>query len=90
MICKKCIMDRELCINCKDNPIYKYVPTISLYKEYKPTCPQGYTDCVCDPAYIKYYNPDWYKKLYGDMSPEDAAKKYCSPTNPYCYDDEDK
>ena len=39
---------------------------------YKPLCPRGYDDCVWDPAYIFFNYPDWYKKLYGDLSPEEA------------------
>ena len=60
------------------------------FKDYIPTCPQGWDDCVCDPAYIKATYPEWYKELYGDMTPEEAAKKHCDPTDEYCYDDEDK
>ena len=32
--CKLCIEDRKYCINCKDNPIYKKIPEISLFKPY--------------------------------------------------------
>ena len=46
-------------------------------KNYKPTCPRGYSDCVCDPAYIKFYHPEWYKDLYGDLTPQQASKKDC-------------
>lgn len=64
--------------------------------KYTPTCPRGYTDCVCDPAYIKINHPDWYKNLYGDKTPEEAAsgcreKVREDPCEEYhCYDDEDK
>lgn len=88
--CEKCIEDRKFCINCRENPIYRDVPKISLFKAYKPACPKGEKDCVCDPAYIKYAHPKLYKELYGDMSPEDAVKKDCDPEDLYCYDDEDK
>jgi hypothetical protein len=56
-------------------------------------------DCVYDPAYIKHCYPDWYKSLYGDLSPEEAihAPGGCveqmenDPDEKYgCYDDEDK
>lgn len=66
---------------------------------YKPVCPRGYTDCVCDPAYIKYHHPEWYKEMYGDLSPEEAARIEDScydrfredpDEKYYCYDDEDK
>lgn len=66
---------------------------------YKPLCPRGYDDCVWDPAYIFFNYPDWYKKLYGDLSPEEAIfvkngcheKALLDPDEKYyCYDDEDK
>lgn len=95
--CAKCVTDRSLCKDCIDNPIYANYPVSSKFSAYVPTCPRGYIDCVCDPAYIKFFNPDWYKKLYGDLSPEDAAKQHCipafikDPDEKYpCYDDEDK
>lgn len=68
-------------------------------KDYTPTCPRGYVDCVHDPAYIKHHHPDWYAKLYGDKTPEEAAHEEngCfdrATEDPdeeyYCYDDEDK
>ena len=61
-----------------------------LKSPYKPTCPQGATDCVYDPAYVKYIDPEWYKQLYGNLTPEEASKKDCNPDNPSCYDNEDK
>lgn len=89
--CSKCVTEKYNCINCRDNPIYADVPRISMFSEYVPCCPQGYTDCVNDPGYIKYHYPDWYKDLYGDMTPEEAAKQDCCPENfNRCYDDEDK
>lgn len=63
---------------------------------YKPTCPRGYTDCIYDPAYIKFVHPEWYEELYGDMTVEEAAgdcreKVARDPDEKYyCYDDEDK
>jgi hypothetical protein len=94
MKCKKCIYDPkewEICEKCKDNPKY---PKYSYFQEYKPVCPKGYDDCVYDPGYIKYYCPDWYEDLYGDLSPEEAVltKEGCMKEGEYCdyYDDEDK
>ena len=62
--------------------------------DYIPVCPRGFTDCVRDPAYIKYEDPEWYKELYGDMTPEEAIHKEngCCDRGieEYCYDDEDK
>ena len=71
---------------------------MSKYHEstYTPTCPRGYTDCVCDPAYIKFNHSDWYKKLYGDKTPEEASyecqelMKKDPNEEYYCYDNEDK
>lgn len=70
-------------------------------KDYVPLCPIGYTDCICDPAYIKYYHPEWYKELHGDKSPEEVVKETCCKKiiklnepleTSICpdYDDEDK
>ena len=77
-------LEKELEKYTNNNDEYLYEPP------YKPTCPQGYDDCVCDPAYIHYYYPEWYKKLYGDLTPEEASKQRCDPDDEYCYDDEDK
>ena len=66
---------------------------------YNPLCPRGFNDCVNDPAYINFYHPEWYKKLYVDMTPEEAlyvengcmeSLKRDPEMNYYCYDDEDK
>lgn len=66
------------------------MPTSKPYHEpYKPICPKGYTDCINDPAYIKYYYPDWYTEMYRDKAPEEVAITNCS--NKRCfYDNEDK
>jgi hypothetical protein len=62
---------------------------------YKPTCKFGYENCIHDPAYIYSTYPEWYKELYGDKSPEEAAIDEeegcvsCTEDNCY-YDDEDK
>lgn len=90
MNCNKCISDKSLCVECKDNPIYAKVPKQSHYSEYARVCPSGYQDCVYDPGYIKYYHPKWYKSLYGDKTPEQAVKSNgCSKECDH-YDDEDK
>ena len=60
----------------------------SVYKNgeksyYQPLCQYGYGDCVCDPAYIREYYPDWYKEL--------GCPTICeSCENGNEYDDEDK
>ena len=95
--CDSSVTDKSECMGCRDNPIYKDVPTHSLYQEYIPTCPRGYIDCVYDPAYIKTYHPDYYHDTFGDLTPEQASAKSCGERvkeDPdeeyYCYDDEDK
>ena len=94
--CERCVQDPEMCVNCSDNPVYANIPRYSLYMAYKPVCPRGFSDCVTDPAYIKFHYPDWYKELYGDKTPEEAAEKCRQKMledpdeENYCYDDEDK
>ena len=70
-----------------------------FYKEYKPLCPRGYSDCIHDPAYLKHYYPEWYKKTYGNKTPEEVLlvengcmQRFKEDPNEeeYCYDDEDK
>lgn len=56
---------------------------------YEPTCKFGYVDCIYDPAYIKYVDPEWYAELYGDAHPNEVNDcQYCK--NGSRYDDEDK
>ena len=98
--CNKCVSDKSLCSQCRDNPevqkILASLPKQSFFMNYVPVCPRGYVDCVCDPAYIKYHYPDWYKELYGDKTPEEAAEKCRQKMledpdeENYCHDDEDK
>ena len=62
---------------------------------YRPTCKFGWDDCINDPAYIYSTYPEWYKSLYGDKTPEEAAmeeEKGCAHCTEQCcyYDDEDK
>lgn len=95
--CKRCVNDKIFCERCIDNPVYQELLSKlkSFYMEYEPACPYGYEDCVSDPAYIKYYYPDWYKELYGEISPKEAiSKKNCWDEDDmqFCkwYDNEDK
>ena len=98
--CDKCVSDKSLCSHCRDNPevqkILASLPKLSFFMNYVPVCPRGYLDCVYDPAYIHFHYPDWYKELYGDKTPEEAAEKcrqkmFEDPDEEnYCYDDEDK
>ena len=43
--------------------------------DYTPTCKHKYEDCVWDPAYIQATYPEWYKKLFGDKTPDQAAQE---------------
>ena len=94
--CERCVNDKYWCGQCIDNPIYQKL--LSHYMDYKPTCPYGYLGCVNDPAYIKCYHPDWYKKLYGEISPKETLTtkygcgKHYQKNSEFCcyYDDEDK
>ena len=101
--CEKCITDKIHCIECKNNPVYERIfaalPKKSFFMKYIPVCPRGYTDCINDPAYIKYHYPDWYKEMYGNKTPKETIyiknncwDKYINDPNEkyYCYDDEDK
>ena len=42
----------EYCEYCIDHPKWANRPKQSNFQLYKPTCPFGYKDCICDPAYI--------------------------------------
>lgn len=101
--CEKCISDKSWCSQCRDNPevqkILMSLPTKSCFMAYVPVCPRGYVDCVCDPAYIQFHHPSWYKKLYGNKTPLEAIweengcmDSYINDPDEkyYCYDDEDK
>ena len=109
MSCESCVNNKRYCVDCCENPIYaetiakaremlNSVPKYSQHMYYKPVCPYGATDCVCDPAYIKYHCPDWYEELYGNITPEEAihTKDDCysyfieNPNDCCHYDDEDK
>lgn len=92
--CSQCVTDTSLCIGCNENPKYKDYPKFSLFSAYIPTCPEGYKDCVYDPAYIKLYHPQVYKSNWGDKTPEQVSKEICGDINYshlcYDYDTEDK
>lgn len=91
-VCEKCVTDKSFCDRCCDAPKYRDYPRQSFFSEYVPTCHLGYSDCICDPAYIQHYNPDWYKEMYADVSPAEASGLTCrNCTEENCmYDDEDK
>ena len=75
--CEKCVTDRSLCDNCRDNPKYADYPRYSKFQEYIPVCPIGERDCVYDPSYIKCYYPEWYRSLYRDKTPEEVVEESC-------------
>lgn len=97
--CNECVVkDKNKCLQCRENPIYANVPTVSLFKAYNSVCPRGYDNCVCDPTYILYHSPKWYSKLYDTTTPEQAIfaegscmDRYKDDPNEegYCYDDGD-
>ena len=89
MKCERCVTDNTQCIHCIDNPIYAHIPKTSKFTWYKPVCLHGYTDCIYDPSYMKITSPKWYEQLYGNLTPEEAAQKFCTEENCY-YDNEDK
>ena len=63
--------------------------------EYTPTCKYDMEDCIWDPAYIHATYPEWYEKLFGRLTPEEAAAQeghscaMCTDDH-FMYDDEDK
>ena len=76
--CDICVADKSRCVECRENPIYANVPTRSLFQDYVPTCPRGYSDCVNDPAYLKVHHPDCYHDTFGDITPEQACAESCA------------
>lgn len=89
MMCDTCITNKDMCLKCIYNPMYKDLR--SYFKGYEPTCPRGYNDCVYDPAYIKYNHPERYAELYGDKTPEEVSNGICQTLEEYyCYRNEDK
>lgn len=91
---KDCInVNSDFCKICSHAP--DYMVRRDYYQTYEPTCPIGMPDCVCDPAYIKRFNPEWYEDLYGTMTVAEVVEKHCKPyimDGHWCtaYDDEDK
>ena len=78
-------------IEVSDEEMQKIIKLSEARKKgYTHVCPKGFTDCVCDPAYIKYIDPEWYNELYGDLTPQEAADRHCNVEDEDCYDDEDK
>ena len=99
--CAKCVNScSSLCLECIDNIKFAEIPTQSHFQAYIPACPFGYMDCVYDPAYIKFYHPEYYKKEFGDCITEEVVKEdfydcydyFKDEKYDYCpqYDDEDK
>lgn len=97
--------NRPLITQCFGRPLDEIIEIISKsdrvttstmeYQKYKPTCKYGYEGCVWDPAYIKCHHPDWYSRLFGNITPEEASLipghscMSCADNN-FLYDDEDK
>lgn len=84
-----CVRDESYCSKCSRNPDNWDIR--DYYKEYIPTCKHNRDDCIHDPAYIKCFYKDWYRELYGNVSPEEAACMGCrNCKSGEDYDDEDK
>ena len=64
---ERCILVGDTIFAVKEKWETKYV------LPYEPVCPFGYTDCINDPAYIKWYHPDWYQDIYGKNIKPDGA-----------------
>ena len=97
--CAKCVNSKTFCNQCSDNFKYVNTPRTSYFQDYIPLCPRGFIDCSNDPAYILKYSPSWYKKTYGDKTPQEVlmmkggcldSMKNDPEMKYYCYDDEDK
>jgi hypothetical protein len=58
-------------------------------RDYIPTCPYGYMDCVSDPAYIRCHHPKWWEEL-GMPTKCECADEYEEDCSCQWYDDEDK
>lgn len=58
-------------------------------RDYIPTCPYGYEDCISDPAYIRCYHPKWWEEL-GMPTECECADEYEEGCSCRYYDDEDK
>lgn len=85
--------DTNICHQCNREPGWE--ARSDCFQSYEPACPIGMIDCVCDPAYIKHFNPEWYEDLYGNMTVVEVVEKCCKPyimDGHWCtaYDDEDK
>lgn len=88
--CVDCKTDKKRCVYCKDNVIYRDIPRVSLYTRYKPLCPAGMLDCVDDPAYLKYYFPKEFERLYGNIKEENIVGIHCTALDDNkcnCYND---
>lgn len=85
---QNCINKNKECYRCSI-----IIKTKNYYKTYEPSCQFGFKDCIFDPAYIKYKDPNWYKEKYGNLTLHEAMKiscKECIKENGLYYDDEDK
>ena len=89
---ENCVSDKQLCDKCSRNK--KNWDIEDKFVLYKPACPFGRENCINDPAHIKHFGPNWYKKLYGEVSIEEALSTdgcCCCACDGYeFYDDECK
>ena len=60
-----------MCKKCADNPKNFYLT--SYYTPYLEVCPIGEWGCENDPGYIRYFFPERYEKLFGDIALAEAV-----------------
>lgn len=75
-------------LNCVIGDAHK-IENILWKEPYRPTCPYGYTDCISDPAYIRWNHPEWWEEL-GMPTECECADEYEEGCSCRYYDDEDK
>lgn len=86
--CDKCLnrYKKDMCGHCADNPVNFF--RASYYTPYLEVCPINEWGCAKDPGFIRYYYPDRYQQLFGDITPsealnhEECACKSCKWRNP--------
>ena len=99
--CRRIFVDETTCVDCihksllskAKRELKKEGVIVEPEKRYKPTCPYGHKDCVCDPAYMhqRSTGPEVTDKQYKKMLTECREHFRDDPEEKYpCYDDEDK
>ena len=72
--CENCLNQHkeELCRKCADNP--QIIPMVSYYTPYLEVCPIKEWGCNNDPGFIKYFFPERYEKLFGNITLKEAIE----------------